>query len=33
MRNTETSIPVGYYRAPISQAADITAFRHHRACR
>ncbi len=27
MRNFETSIPVGFYTYPISQAADITAFR------
>ena len=26
MRNFETSIPVGFYTYPISQAADITAF-------
>lgn len=27
MRNFETSIPVGFYTYPISQAADITAFK------
>ena len=27
MRNFETSIPVGFFTYPISQAADITAFR------
>ncbi len=27
MRNFETSIPVGFFNYPISQAADITAFR------
>ena len=27
MRNFETSIPVGFFCYPISQAADITAFR------
>ena len=27
MRNFETSIPVGFYTFPISQAADITAFK------
>ena len=26
MRNFETSIPVGFFTYPISQAADITAF-------
>ena len=27
MRNFETSIPVGFFTYPISQAADITAFK------
>ena len=27
MRNFEASIPVGFFTYPISQAADITAFR------
>src|SRR5574344_1049618 len=27
MRNFETSIPVGFYTYPISQASDITAFK------
>jgi tryptophanyl-tRNA synthetase len=27
MRNFETSIPVGFFTYPISQASDITAFR------
>jgi tryptophanyl-tRNA synthetase len=27
MRNFEASIPVGFFTYPISQAADITAFK------
>ena len=30
MRNFETSIPVGFFAYPISQAADITAFKADR---